>query len=86
MVSRGLHGRIEMTIPAEELRALRKTKVFLEFLLSPEFGHMTSVSEIREQARSCLRHYPWDHVIIEEWQERIDMWENEIMHNEDEEE
>lgn len=48
-----------MTMPFERKAALKKTSEFLEWLVT-EYNSKTKVSEVRDRARSCLRHYPWD--------------------------
>jgi hypothetical protein len=49
-----------MTLPDERFRAISRTEQFLESLLDPKRTPKVP-KDIREQARSCLRHYPSYH-------------------------
>jgi hypothetical protein len=44
-----------MTLPDERYRAVMETKKFLESILKTRSGLS---KDMKEQARSCLRHYP----------------------------
>ena len=60
-----------MTMPDEELWALQRTNKFFEWI-AMEYNSKTKVSEVRERARACWRHYPWDTTLAEMWKPRID--------------
>lgn len=49
-----------MTLPSERYAAIRRTECFLRELAL----HGTKTPNIREVARLCLRHYPWDTDLI----------------------
>ena len=53
-----------MTLPSEQVYALKATREFLRELLS---GKAMKVSVIRARAGSCLRHYPHDYEIRNRW-------------------
>lgn len=48
-----------MTLPFERSRALVNTREFLRSLLDPRKTPRVPMA-VRQQAASCLRHYPWD--------------------------
>lgn len=53
-----------MTIPNERTNALRMARDFLRRLLSPYNGGIKRVpKEVRQEARSVLKHYPADYEI-----------------------
>jgi hypothetical protein len=60
-----------MTIPDEERVALFRTRELLEWLLS-EYNSRTTVTEVREKARSCYRHYPFSHRIETYFEDKND--------------
>jgi len=73
-----------MTLPTEELMALKRTRKFLlsilernltEFLLGILERNLTEIRKdarsIRDEAARCLRHYPLDMTIDALWAERI---------------
>jgi len=66
-----------MTIPAEELSALRRTRRFLTWILC-EYNSKTTVSEVRKMAIDCVRHFPMDHNLDATWNKRIKAWESEL--------
>ena len=61
-----------MTLPSEELQALKNTRELLRFLIQ---SNLTTIRKearvIRERARRCLKHYPWDMYLDDMWEERI---------------
>lgn len=62
-----------MTIPIEEFWALRKTRSFLEKILTMNITEIRKNSrEIRKQAICCLRHYPFDCHLEERYKEEIE--------------
>lgn len=48
-----------MTLPYERLRAVNYTRQFLRDLLDPSVTPRVP-KNIRERARSLLKHYPWE--------------------------
>lgn len=48
-----------MTLPFERLRAVNSTRDFLRDLIDPSVTPRVP-KEIRQRARSLLKHYPWD--------------------------
>jgi len=73
-----------MTMPNEELRALKRSHSFLSSLLSATwswryFARLATSSKMRDRLRGevygCLRHYPFEYILDEMWKERI---ENEL--------
>jgi len=70
-----------MTIPSEEVRALERTRGFMRSLLTKNLTEIRkNAKDIRAEARSCLKHYPWQMHIDELWKERIrkmEPWTNE---------
>ena len=73
-----------MTIPIEEYNALKRSEHLLRRLV---YMNLTDIRknarEIREEARRCLRHYPFDVHLIEMYADRIEkakmpMWESDI--------
>lgn len=62
-----------MTIPSEELQALKRSRNFLVDLINPVLTPRVP-PYIRHAARDCVKHYPFDHVIEEVWKRRIREW------------
>ena len=61
-----------MTLPTEELMALKRTRKFLLSILERNLTELRKdAREIREEAGRCLRHYPWDMTIEALWEDRI---------------
>lgn len=48
-----------MTLPDERTRSLQKTREFLRSLLDPKKTPKVPKS-VRQEAYSCLKHFPWD--------------------------
>lgn len=62
-----------MTVPDERTRALKHTRDFLYSLLDPKRTPRVP-KEIRQRARSCLKHYPGD-LYLEVTQRRLpEIW------------
>ena len=57
-----------MTLPSEQVYAINNTREFLRELSS---GPAMKVSVIRARARSCLRHYPPDYILLQKWQDTV---------------
>jgi len=57
-----------MTLPSEEVSALKRTHEFLRELLT---GPRLPMKVLRDKAYSCLRHYPWDIHINERWSDDV---------------
>jgi len=57
-----------MTLPFEEVSALKKSREFLRALLDPKQTPRIP-KHVRQRAGACLRHYPWDMRIEEKWPE-----------------
>lgn len=57
-----------MTMPFERYRAIEQTREFLRSLLDPKQTPKVP-AQIRRQAASCLRHYPWS-LYVEELAEK----------------
>ncbi|MBD3261040.1 MAG: hypothetical protein GF334_05060 [Candidatus Altiarchaeales archaeon] len=61
-----------MTLPDEELNALKRTRELLRFLLQ---SNLTTIRKearsIKERAGRCLKHYPWDLYLDKMWEGRI---------------
>ena len=57
-----------MTLPSESLRAVKRTR---EFLREISTGKAMRVTELREKARSCLHHYPFDCHLDERWADDV---------------
>lgn len=52
---------IIMTMPDERYQALKRTAKFLSELTNPKGRYKRdNIQEMRKDAHSCLRHYPWD--------------------------
>lgn len=63
-----------MTLPFEEKRAITYTREFLYDLLIPSKTPRVS-KQIRDRARSLLRHYPGDYRVDEIMpEEQFSMW------------
>lgn len=61
-----------MTLPDEELWALKRTHEFLQEIIQMKLGDIRKNSRgLREKARVCLRHYPYDFILEKLWQPRI---------------
>ena len=62
-----------MTLPYQEKHSLLRTKKFLLSLLDPKKTPRVPKS-VRDEAGSCLRHYPYDVYIdmMYEWREQND--------------
>ena len=61
-----------MTLPTEELMALKRTRKFLLGIMERNLTEIRKdAREIREEAGRCLRHYPFDMTIDALWAERI---------------
>ena len=62
-----------MTMPDEELRALKNTRDFLRHLLGSNVTTIRKEArEIRDRAYRCLKHYPFDIYLDKMWKERIE--------------
>jgi hypothetical protein len=48
-----------MTLPYERTNAVLRAHGFLRKLISPYEGYKRIPSEVRKEALSILRHYPW---------------------------
>ena len=59
-----------MTLPDEELRALKETRKFLRMLLYPKETPRVPKA-VRTQAAWKLRHFPPDYVLDDLWRERL---------------
>ena len=61
-----------MTLPNEELNSLKQTRKLLRRIIQ---SNLTTIrkdaKELRKLAGMCLRHYPWDMIIEDLWEERI---------------
>ena len=57
-----------MTLPSEEVRALRITRDFLRDILR---GPRAPQKEMRQRAASCLRHFPFDYTITKRWADEV---------------
>ena len=65
-----------MSLPSEELYALEHTREFLRSLLKRNLTQIRKdAKSIRDEAGSCLKHYPWKYHLDKMYQRRI---ENEI--------
>ena len=62
-----------MTLPYEEVYALQSSRKFLRELL---LGPRMTMKDLRERARSCLRHYPHDYAIEAHWRGGKWRWED----------
>jgi len=61
-----------MTIPSEEMWALKRTRKFLSELITMKLTDIRkNPKELKRQASSCIRHFPWDMTVEEIWKERI---------------
>lgn len=59
-----------MTLPAEQVHSLKRTREFLRSLLiSKETPRVPRV--VRDEAYSCLRHYPGDYHIDQRWADDV---------------
>jgi hypothetical protein len=63
-----------MTLPSEELRALKRAHYVLYKLLMMPKKELVAmpIAEFRELINSCLRHWPYDFVVEKLWKDRID--------------
>lgn len=57
-----------MTLPNEELRALERTREFLRDIAT---GPRSPTKVLRERARSCLRHYPFEVHLKTRWSDDV---------------
>lgn len=67
-----------MTMPNEELAALKRTHDFMRSILTMRVSDFRKMKkpefeQWRENAYYCLKHYPADYIID-------DLWENRIKH------
>lgn len=57
-----------MTMPSEQVSALKRTRDFLRSILleprRPQFA-------LKAEACSCLRHFPFDYVIDDKWSDEV---------------
>ena len=66
-----------MTLPNEELRALKRTHEFMRDILAiPNRAHFSKMTKEefeawKREAYYCIKHYPFDFVLDELWEERI---------------
>jgi len=66
-----------MTIPTEEVNALKITRDFLRSILHKNLTEIRKDAKmIRGEAYRCLRHFPWDMVIDDLWEGRIKDFED----------
>ena len=69
--------RKTMTLPNEELRALKRTHEFMRELLAiPNKSHFTKMTkeefaDWKKEVYYAIKHYPFDYVIDQLWEERI---------------
>jgi len=66
-----------MTIPLEELYALRNTRQFLLDLIDPQKTPKIQV-RVRKQAGALLKHYPFDFRLEDVWNPMIQKWNIEL--------
>jgi hypothetical protein len=59
-----------MSLPFEEVYSLKRTRDFLREILTMKAKDV-KITELRAEAYSCLRHFPFDLVIDDLWEERI---------------
>jgi len=57
-----------MTLPSEEISALKRTREFLREIMT---GPRMPMKAMRDRAYSCLKHYPWDMHIDERWSDKV---------------
>ena len=76
------HTGEPMTLPSEELNALKFTRKFLEDLISPTRSKRVP-KHIRERARGILRHYPFDCTLDPKWNKDIEDKEYTVKGNSD---
>ena len=57
-----------MTMPSQEVYALRRTRDFLRRLIAEK---RIPQKELKAEALSCLHHYPWDMHINERWSDDV---------------
>lgn len=57
-----------MTMPSEEVRALKMGHETLRYLLT---APRMTLKELRARAYAPLRHYPGDHTIDEKWSDEV---------------
>ena len=65
-----------MTLPSEEIRALKQTREFMRKILTMRVTDFRKMSrdqfeEWRQGAYSCLKHYPFDLHIDERWADDV---------------
>ena len=62
-----------MTMPNEELRALKQTHEFMRWLLSVKKVDLVNmpINDLRKQVYYCIKHYPFDCVLDKIWEERM---------------
>jgi len=53
-----------MTLPSEEVYSLKRTREFLRRIIT---GPRQPQKALKDEAHSCLRHYPWDMHIEKRW-------------------
>ncbi len=66
-----------MTIPAEHKTSLTNTRDFLSWLLT-DYNSKTKVSEVRERAYRCMRHFPFPYNVDIMLDPIIKKWEDEL--------
>lgn len=57
-----------MTTPAEQVRSLKRTHDFLRSILTESRRPQRA---LKEEASSCLRHFPADYVINDKWSDSV---------------
>ena len=62
-----------MTIPAEELTAVKRTHEFLREIAT---GPRLPMRDLRRKAFDCLKHFPFEVVLDDLWADRISEWED----------
>ena len=65
-----------MTLPDEELRALKQTHEFMRNILTMRVSDFRKMKKgefekWRKDAYYCIKHYPFDYTIEALWEERI---------------
>jgi hypothetical protein len=54
-----------MTLPIEYIYSVANTRKFLKTLLDPKQTPRVPLA-VRQQARACLKHYPWNEDVLRE--------------------
>ena len=68
-----------MTIPIEEVSAIRRTREFLRRIVQDTRRCRTGRNrEYFEEALGCLRHYPMEHRVKGLWKPEVEKFNNEI--------